>query len=109
MPPPLRSTVGVTLSDPTLEYVSGVRNDNRNDSRWLVDVRLARPFRVGQDVVLTPSIDVLDLFDEASYTVFNPDLGIGVRVGPSDAARRDFGRRWQVGLRISFGGAATQK
>ena len=48
------------------------------------------------------AIEVLDLLDDETYTVFNPSLGFGRRIDGFDDAFRRSGRRYVVEVRLRF-------
>ena len=83
-------------------YVTGVRNDVRNDSFWNVDLRATKELRLGRSVNLQVSVEVFNLLDDSTYSVYNRFLERGVQVNGINEATRRFGRRWQLGMRLSF-------
>ena len=85
-----------------LRYPSGTRNDERNRSYWDLGVRAARDFKVGRGVHMQGSVEVFNLLDERTYRIFDPFDQVGLRVNGVNNATRRFGRRWQLGLKVSF-------
>ena len=83
-------------------YVTGVRNDVRNDSFWNVDLRATKELRLGRSVNLQVSAEVFNLLDDGTYSVYNRFLERGIQVNGINEATRRFGRRWQLGMRLSF-------
>jgi outer membrane receptor protein involved in Fe transport len=101
--PPAYGGLGAgTPARPRQVYVDGQRNDKRNDSFWNLDLKLVRDLRFARSVGAQVSAEVFNVFDDETYTIYNPALGIGRIVnGESEAYRRE-GRRWQLGLRVAF-------
>jgi hypothetical protein len=85
-----------------LTYPTGVRNSERNPSRWQFDVKLTKEMRVGRRGFLQLSAAVFNLFNDGSYSIYNPELESGRQINGINEARREFGRRWQLGLRFGF-------
>lgn len=85
-----------------LEYPTGVRNSGRNDSQWLFDLKLTKELNLARALNLQFSAEVFNVLDDATYEIYNPDLETGYRINGVNNARREFGRRWQLGARIAF-------
>src|SRR6185295_9963742 len=79
-------------------YTSGVRNDQRNDSYWNVDLRAAKELRLGNAANLQLIAEVFNVLDDHTYQVYNPFYGEGVQINGVNEAQRRTGRSWQVGF-----------
>jgi len=80
---------------PRLRYPTGQRNDQRNESYWTVDLRLAKDFSIGRRVDMQLSLEAFNLLNDTSLTVENSLSG-------EFSGTRRFGRRFQLGLRLGF-------
>jgi hypothetical protein len=89
----------VGLGNPTarsrLRYITGQRNDHRNESWWNFDVHVAKEFNLSGGVNLQVNADILNLFNEDHLQIFN-------QINGYNAYRREFGRQFQIGLRVAF-------
>jgi hypothetical protein len=99
---PATETLGVVGSRSRFSYPTGVRNDQRNESYWNVDLKLTKELTVTQGVSLQMSAEVYNVLDNGVYQVYNPDLERGVQINGTNEARRLFGRQWQLGFRVAF-------
>ena len=88
----LINTNGVELS----------RNDRRNRSFWNVDVKATREISIGKRFDLQLSAEVFNLLNDDTYQIYNPFTESGQQLNGYNEAQRRFGRRWQVGMRLSF-------
>ena len=79
-----------------------MRNDQRNDAFWNVDLKATKELRLGRSMNLQLSAEIFNLFDDGTYQVYNPFLERGIQVNGVNEARRRFGRSWQMGMRLSF-------
>jgi len=100
--PPATSTMGITGSRSRITYPTGVRNDQRNESYWNIDIKATKEFRVGQGFNMQLTAEVYNVLDNGTYQVYNPDLERGIQVNGANEARRLFGRQWQLGLKVAF-------
>ena len=48
------------------------------------------------------SAEIFNLLNDGTYEVYNPDSENGFQVNGIDQARTEFGRQWQLGMRLSF-------
>jgi hypothetical protein len=83
-------------------YPTGVRNDQRNDSYWNVDVKATKEFHFGRRLNLQLSAEVFNVLDDDTYLIYNPFLESGQQINGTNEAQRRFGRRWQLGARAAF-------
>jgi outer membrane receptor protein involved in Fe transport len=78
-----------------LRYPTGQRNDQRNPPFWTLDLRAAREIRLSRRAEMQLTAEVFNLFDDDTLRL--ESLVDGVTTG-----ERRFGRRWQLGMRLSF-------
>jgi len=83
-------------------YPTGVRNDQRNTSYWNLDVKATREFVLGASMNLQLSLEIFDLLNEGTYIVYNQFQETGFQLNGENDAYRRFGRRFQLGFRLSF-------
>jgi hypothetical protein len=83
-------------------YPTGVRNDERNQSFWNVDLQASKDIRVGRRLNLQVSVELFNALNDGTYQIYNPFFESGQRINGINEAQRRFGRRWQVGLKVSF-------
>jgi len=76
-------------------YVTGQRNDHRNESWWNFDIHLAKEFNLNGGVNMQVTADVFNLFNDDSLRIFGQTNGFNGSV-------RRFGRQFQLGLRVAF-------
>jgi hypothetical protein len=81
-----------------------VRNSERNDSFWNVDLKATKELRLGKGMNLQVSAEVFNVLDDGTYQIFNPSpfFQRGIQVNGVNEAQRRFGRRWQVGMKLAF-------
>jgi hypothetical protein len=100
--PPTTFAFGSQGSRLRQRYVTGTRNDQRNDSYWNVDMKATKEFRFGKGVNLQLSAEVFNVFDDDTYIIWNGFTEEGVQLNGLNEAFRRFGRQWQVGMRLAF-------
>jgi hypothetical protein len=83
-------------------YITGVRNDQRNESYWNVDLKIAKEIRFRRDLDLRLSAEVFNVLADDTYMIYNPFFEEGKNVNGINEAQRRFGRRWQLGARFAF-------
>ncbi len=83
-------------------YPTGVRNDQRNDSYWNVDVKVTKELQLARGFDLQLSAEVFNVLADDTYQIYNPFLEAGQQLDGTNEAERRFGRRWQVGARLAF-------
>jgi hypothetical protein len=87
---------------PQLFHPTGRRNDQRNPSMWTVDLKISREIQTGRHLLVQLSLEILNLFDEETYLVYNQALGSGARIDGVDEAIRRSGRRLGFGVTLNF-------
>jgi hypothetical protein len=100
--PPTLGSFGSLEPRPRTVYPSGARNDQRNTSYWDFNVKATREFNARGGVNLQLSAEIFNLLNEGTYQVYNPFLETGFQLNGNNDAYRRFGRRFQLGLRVSF-------
>ena len=88
-------TIGVGGSQPNFTYPTGSRNDQRNESFWNFDARIAGNIRASRKVQMELSAEFFNLLNDNTLIQVNTVDGI------FDGTRR-FGRQYQLGLRLAF-------
>jgi hypothetical protein len=78
-----------------LQYETGTRNTERNESWWNFDVHLAKEWNLRGGVNLQVTADIFNLLNDNHLTVVS-------NVNGNSAQFRNFGRRFQVGFRVAF-------
>ena len=83
-------------------YPNGVRNDQRNPSYWLFNVKATKDWDLGKRMRLLLSIEVFNLLNDGTVSVYNPSLESGRQINGRNEPIREFGRRFQFGAWFSF-------
>jgi len=102
VPPAYESLGSYTPARPRLQYPTQQRNDQRNDSYWLFDLKATKEMNLGRGTNLQISAEVFNLLNEGVYQIYNPNAEAGFQVNGRNDARRLFGRRWQIGFKLAF-------
>ena len=100
--PPTTSRLVVPGTRLRQTYPTGVRNDQRNDSWWNVDLKATKELRFGRRYDLQLSAEVFNVLNDDTYQIYNPFLEQGQRINGVNEAARRFGRRFQVGAQLAF-------
>jgi hypothetical protein len=87
--------LGDVAADFRLRYPSRQRNDQRNPSFWNLDMRLAREWSLGSGVLLQTTVELFNMLNDDTPRVYQ-------RLDGANSGERRFGRRWQLGMRLSF-------
>jgi outer membrane receptor protein involved in Fe transport len=83
-------------------YLTGQRNDQRNDSSWLFNLKLVKEINLPKGMNLQLDADIFNLFNSDYYYVYNDFLKSGQIVNGAADAQNKFGRQYQVGMRLAF-------
>jgi len=83
-------------------YLTRQRNDQRNPSSWLFNVKLTKDFNLPKGMNLQLTADIFNLLNEDTYQVYNSFLKQGRQINSQNEAVRAFGRQYQVGMRLAF-------
>jgi hypothetical protein len=100
--PPITTAFGGDGARPRQTYITGVRNDQRNDSFWNIDLKATKELNLAKGMNLQLTAEVFNLLDDGTYQIYNPFVERGIQINGRNEAQRRFGRRWQVGIRIAF-------
>ena len=68
----------------------------------MLDLKFTKEFNLGRGLNMQLSAEIFNLLNDGSYEVYNPNLETGFQINGIDNARFEFGRRWQLGMRLSF-------
>jgi len=101
VPPPYLTLTNGTVRTRTT-YPTGVRNDQRNDSYWDLNLKITREFRVARKMNLQLTAEVFNVLNDGTYQIFDPISETGEQINGSNVALRRFGRQWQLGARLAF-------
>ena len=101
--PNLTSGLGSTTSRPRQNYPTGVRNDQRNESYWNVDLRITKEFNMGRGLNMQVSADILNALNDGTRIIWDPINQVGTNVnGINRGTRFRFGRQWQLGMKLNW-------
>jgi len=78
-----------------MRYITGQRNDRRNESYWNFDVHMAKELNLSGGVNMQLTADIFNLFNDDALRIYNQTNGFNGYV-------RRFGRQFQLGLRVAF-------
>jgi hypothetical protein len=100
--PPQLGNFGSAEPTSRITYKTGKRNDQRNPSFWDFNLKATREFTMRGGMNLQLSAEIFNLLNEGTYTIYNPFIETGYQLNGNNDAYRRFGRRYQVGMRLSF-------
>ncbi len=83
-------------------YITRQRNDQRNPSAWLFNVKLVKDFNLPKGMNLQLDVDIFNLLNDDTYSVYNTFLKSGQQINGTNDATRRFGRTYQLGMRLAF-------
>ncbi len=83
-------------------YLTQQRNDQRNPSAWLFNVKLVKEFNLPKGMNLQLDADIFNLLNDDTYSVYNTFLKSGRQINGTNDAQRRFGRTYQIGMRLAF-------
>jgi hypothetical protein len=93
--PPIYPVVPSSAELVRFGFPTGQRNDHRNPSTWTFDLRLARDFTLGRGDLIQFSVEAFNLFNDGTLRLDSRNEGRNV-------GTQRFGRRWQLGMRLTF-------
>lgn len=85
-------------------YVTGQRNDQRNNDYWNVDLKATKEFALPKGMQMQISGLVENVFNDGTYIIYNQAQNVqsGRQInGTNDAVSR-FGRRYELSMRLAF-------
>ena len=84
----------------------GIRGLDQRNQAWLnLDLRIAKGIRVGSDLELQLTAEIFNVLNDGTLDIDNVTLSENGNTGAiteEQSGGRRFGRRWQLGLRLSF-------
>ena len=102
VPPPYESFGSANTSRARLQYPTGQRNDHRNEPQWLFDVKMTKEMNLGRGLNVQLSAEIYNLLNDDTYQIYNADFETGFVINGNNSARRFFGRRYQLGMKLAF-------
>jgi len=93
--PEAYGTIGVGGSQFNYSYPTEARNDQRNESHWNFDARIAGNIKVSRKVEMELTAEMFNLLNDD--TLIQTDT-----IDGNFAGTRRFGRQYQLGLRLAF-------
>jgi len=100
--PPETQTLSIVGARSRSVYPTGVRNDQRNQSYWNLDLKFTKEFSLSHRMNLQLSAEVFNVLNDGTYQIYTPDLERGAQINGTNEAFRRFGRQWQLGAKLAF-------
>ncbi len=100
--PPETSSFGVSGARSRITYPTGVRNDQRNQAYWNLDLKMTKELHFGRRLNLQLSVEVFNALADDTYQVYNTGFERGLQINGTNEAIRRFGREWQLGMKLAF-------
>ncbi|MDH3786396.1 MAG: hypothetical protein OEV00_13865, partial [Acidobacteriota bacterium] len=95
--PPQYAGIGTANAARTRQrYLTGQRNDQRNEGFWNVDAKFTKEMQLARGVNMQVSAEVFNLLNDDTLEVNF------AQINGNNIATQRFGRQWQVGIRMSF-------
>jgi hypothetical protein len=102
VPPHIGNLGNVSQAQVRDQYSTGQRNTERNDSYWNVDLKFSKEMNIGRGLNMQISAEVFNLLNDGTYFIFNPRTRTGQQVNGNNIGYFNFGRSWQLGLKLAF-------
>jgi len=83
-------------------YLTGRRNDQRNDSYYNVDMKFTKEMNLGRGLNMQISAEVFNLLNDGTLLIYNPLSQTGQQINGTNVDVSRFGRRWQLGFKLAF-------
>jgi len=83
-------------------YLTGQRNDQRNQSYYNVDVKFTKEMNLGRGLNVQVSAEVFNLLNDGTLLIYNPLNKTGQQINGNNIDVRRFGRSWQLGFKLAF-------
>ena len=83
-------------------YLTKQRNDQRNPSAWLFNMKLVKEFNLSKGMNLQLDAEIFNLLNDDTYSVYNTFVKSGQQINGTNDATRRFGRTYQIGMRLAF-------
>jgi hypothetical protein len=101
-PPHVGSLGDVLQAQARDRYTTNQRNTERNTDYWNIDLRFSKELNIGRNLNMQLSAEVFNLLNDGTYFIFNPATNTGQQVNGTNIGFYNFGRRWQLGLKLAF-------
>jgi len=102
VPPHLGNLGNVTQAAARDQYTTGQRNTERNQAYWNVDLKFSKEMNIGRGLNMQISVEVFNLLNDGTFFIFNPQTRTGQQVNGTNIGFFNFGRSWQLGLKLAF-------
>jgi hypothetical protein len=99
---PLYDDFKQTFTSVRTRYLTKQRNDQRNPSSWLFNMKLVKEFNLSKGMNLQLDAEIFNLLNSDTYSVYNTFLKSGQQINGTNDATRRFGRTYQIGMRLAF-------
>jgi hypothetical protein len=85
-------------------YLTGQRNDQRNNDYWNVDLKATKEFALPKGIQMQLSALVENLFNDGTYIIYNEAQNVqsGRQINGVNEATNRFGRRYELSMRLAF-------
>jgi hypothetical protein len=83
-------------------YLTGQRNDQRNESYYNVDAKFTKEMNLGRGLNMQISAEVFNLLNDGTLLIYNPLNQTGQQINGTNVDINRFGRRWQLGFKLAF-------
>jgi hypothetical protein len=104
--PPITAYLGNPSIRFRQSYPTGVRNDQRNESYWNIDLRIAKDLALSRGLNLQLSAEVFNLLNDGTYQIYNPVFERGQQInginrdgpdekGPPQGRRGNVNPKWK--------------
>ena len=99
---PIYNDFNQSFTSVRTRYLTKQRNDQRNPSAWLLNLKLVKEFNLPKGMNLQLDADVFNVLNDDTYSVYNTTLKSGQQINGTNDATRRFGRTYQLGMRLAF-------
>lgn len=96
VPPPYENVGSGGDSRVRFTYEDNQRNNFRNISYWNVDLKFTKEMNLGRGLNMQLSAEIFNLLNDGTYFID------GFQVNGNNQAFRNFGRQWQLGMKLAF-------
>ncbi len=99
---PIYNDFNQSFTSVRTRYLTKQRNDQRNPSAWLFNLKLVKEFNLPKGMNLQLDADIFNVLNDDTYSVYNTFLKSGQQINSTNDATRRFGRTYQLGMRLAF-------
>ena len=100
--PPYEDVITQPFTSVRTRYKTHQRNDQRNPSAWLFNVKLVKEINLPKGMNLQLDAEIFNLLGDNTYSVYNLFLNSGQQVNGTNEATQRFGRTYQLSMRLAF-------